>query len=60
MTPLGGHVTLFFLKSLCNFFLFSSKNIRQHFFVKYVKTKLIFGPNWRKILKIYHRDNYFT
>ena len=35
----------------------TSKNIRQHFFVKYVKTKLIFGPNGRKIHKIYHRDN---
>ena len=44
-----------FLKILCKIFLFSSKNIRQHFFVKYVKTKLSFGPNGRKIHKIYHR-----
>ena len=30
--------------------------MRQHLFVKYVKTKLSFGPNGRKIVKIYHRD----
>ena len=30
--------------------------MRQHFFVKYVKTKLSFGPNGRKIHKIYHRE----
>ena len=30
--------------------------MRQHFFVKYVKKKLSFGPNGRKIHKIYHRD----
>ena len=29
--------------------------MRQHFFVKYVKTKISFGPNGRKIDKIYHR-----
>ena len=52
---IGGHVTSRFLKILCKIFLFSSKNIRQHFFVKYVKTKLSFGPNGRKIHKIYHR-----
>ena len=53
---IGGHVTSKFLKMLYNFFLFSSKNIRQHFFVKYVKTKLIFEPNGRKIHKICHRE----
>ena len=52
---IGGHVTSKFLNILCNFFLLSSKNMRQHFFVKYVKTKLSFGPNGRKIDKIYHR-----
>ena len=41
-------------KFCANLFLFSSKNMRQHFFVKYVKTKLSFGPNGRKIHKIYH------
>ena len=44
-----------FLNILCKFFLLSSKNMRQHLFVKYVKTKLSFGPNGRKIDKIYHR-----
>ena len=52
---IGGHVTSKFLNILCKNFLFSSKNMRQHFFVKYVKTKLSFGPNGRKIDKIYHR-----
>ena len=51
---IGGHVTSKCLKILCKFFLFSSKNMRQHFFVKCVKTKLSFGPNGRKIHKIYH------
>ena len=50
-----GHVTSKFLKNLCKIFLFSSKNIRQHFFVKYVKTKHSFGPNGRKNHKIYRR-----
>ena len=31
---IGGHVTSNFYNILCKFFLFSSKNIRQHFFVK--------------------------
>ena len=53
---IGGHVTSKFLNILCKFFLLSSKNMRQHLFVKYVKTKLSFGPNGRKIVKIYHRD----
>ena len=53
---IGGHVTLKYLKKLRNFFLFSSKNIRQHFFVKYVKTKHSFGPNGRKNHKIYNRS----
>ena len=45
-----------FLKNFCKNFLFSSKNIRQHFFVKYVKTKKhSFGPNGRKNHKIYRR-----
>ena len=52
---IGGHVTSKFLNILCKNFLFSSKNMRQYFFVKYVKTKLSFGPNGRKIYKIYHR-----
>ena len=52
---IGGHVTSKLFKILCKSFLFSSKNIRQHFFLKYVKTKLIFGPNGRKNHKIYHR-----
>ena len=52
---IGGHVTSKFLNILCKFFLLSSKNMRQHLFVKYVKTKLSFGPNGRKIVKIYHR-----
>ena len=55
---IGGHVTSKFLNILCKFFLLSSKNMRQHFFVKYVKTKLSFGPNGRKIDKIYHRGNF--
>ena len=50
-----GHVTSKFLKIFKIFFLLSSKNMRQHFSVKYVKTKLSFGPNGRKIDKIYHR-----
>ena len=54
---IGGHVTSNFLKKICKIFLFSSKNIRQHFFVKYVKTKHCFGPNRRKNHKIYHRVN---
>ena len=54
---IGGVVTSKFLKKLCKIFLFSSKNIRQHFFVKYVKTKHCFGPNGRKNHKIYHRDS---
>ena len=29
--------------------------MRQHSFVKYVKTKLSFGPNGRKIHKIYQK-----
>ena len=53
---IGGHVTSKFLNILCKIFLLSSKNMRQHFFVKYVKTKLSFGPNGRKIDKIYHRE----
>ena len=53
---IGGHVTSKFLNILCKFFLSSSKNIRQYFFVKYVKTNLSFGPNGRKIHKIYHSD----
>ena len=53
---IGGHVTSKFLNILCKFFLLSSKNMRQHFFVKYVKTNLSFGPNGRKIDKIYHRE----
>ena len=52
---IGGHVTSKFLNILCKFFLLSSRNMRQHLFVKYVKTKLSFGPNGRKIVKIYHR-----
>ena len=52
---IGGHVTSKILNILCKLFLLSSKNMRQHFFVKYVKTKLSFGPNGRKIDKIYHR-----
>ena len=57
---IGGHVTSNFLKKICKNFLFSSKNIRQHFFVKYVKTKHCFGPNGRKNHKIYHRENYYA
>ena len=53
---IGGHVTAKFLNILCKKKLFSSKNMRQHFFVKYVKTKLSFGPNGRKIHKIYHLE----
>ena len=52
---IGGHVTSKLLKNLCKIFLFSSKNIRQHFFVKYVKTEHSFGPNGRKNHKIYRR-----
>ena len=52
---IGGHVTSKFLKNLCKIFLFPSKNMRQHFFVKYVKTKHSFGPNGRKNHKIYRR-----
>ena len=54
---IGGHVTSKFLNILCKFFLLSSKNMRRHLFVKYVKTKLRFGPNGRKIVKIYHRGD---
>ena len=54
---IGGHVTSKFLKKLCKKNIFSSKNIRQHFFVKYVKTKHSFGPNGRKNHKIYRRDD---
>ena len=53
---IGGHVTSKFVNILRKFFLLSSKNMRHHFFVKYVKTKLSFGPNGRKIDKIYHRE----
>ena len=52
---IGGHVASKYLNILCKLFLLSSKNMRQHLFVKYVKTKLSFGPNGRKIDKIYHR-----
>ena len=31
--------------------------MRQQFFVKYVKTKISFGPSGRKINKIYHRES---
>ena len=53
---IGGHVTSKFLKNLCKIFLFSSKNIRPHFFVKYVKIKHSFGPNGRKNHKNYRRE----
>ena len=54
---IGGHVTSKFLKNVCKNFLFPSKNMRQHFFVKYVKTNLSFGPNGRKNHKIYRRES---
>ena len=40
-----------FLKLVCTFFLFSSKNMRQHFFVKYVKTKLSLDRMGEKFIK---------
>ena len=52
---IGGHVTSKFLNILCKKKLFSSKYMRQRFLVKYVKKQLSFGPNGRKIHKIYHR-----
>ena len=48
---IGGHVTSKFLNILCKNFLLSSKNMRQHFFVKYVKTKLVLDRMGEKLIK---------